>query len=82
MTKAARRTCGRPRSTKHITVGVALIVVFGWALYWPLRDKKLLSDPGGARWGYMVLLLLGVVLMLLESWLGGKLVYRLGVGVQ
>ena len=73
----------------HITVGIALIIVFGLALYWPLKDKRLLSDgsPGqgtrqGARWGYLALLLLGVGLVLLESWLGGQLVYKLGVGVQ
>ena len=69
----------------HITVGIALIIVFGLALYWPLKDKKLLTEgaPGrGHRWGYLALLLLGVGLVLLESWLGGQLVYKLGVGVR
>ena len=64
----------------HITVGIALIIVLGLALYWPLKDKKLLSE-GAHRWGYLALLLLGVGLVLLESWLGGQLVYKLGVGV-
>jgi uncharacterized membrane protein len=73
----------------HITVGIALIIVLGLALYWPLKDKRLLSDGSpqqgarpGALWGYLALLLLGVGLVLLESWLGGQLVYKLGVGVQ
>jgi uncharacterized membrane protein len=69
----------------HITVGIALIIVFGLVLYWPLKDKRLLSDGSpqqGYRWGYLALLLLGVGLVLLESWLGGQLVYKLGVGVQ
>lgn len=65
----------------HITVGIALIVTFGLALYWPLRDKKLLSG-GNGRWGYLALLVLGVALVLGEGWLGGQLVYKLGVGVR
>jgi uncharacterized membrane protein len=64
----------------HITVGIALIVVFGLALYWPLKNKQLLSG-GAGRWGYLALLLLGALLILVESWLGGQLVYKLGVGV-
>jgi uncharacterized membrane protein len=69
----------------HITVGIALIIVFGLALYWPLKDKKLLlkgAPRQGYRWGYLALLLFGAGLVLLESWLGGQLVYKLGVGVQ
>ena len=75
----------RDTINSHITVGIALIIVFGLALYWPLKDKKLLTEgaPGrGHRWGYLALLLLGVGLVLLESWLGGQLVYKLGVGVR
>jgi len=79
----------RDTINSHITVGIALIIVFGLALYWPLKDKKLLSEGAprqgyrrGHRWGYLALLLLGVGLILLESWLGGQLVYKLGVGVR
>jgi uncharacterized membrane protein len=71
----------RDTINSHVTVGIALIIVFGLALYWPLKDKKLLSERAH-RWGYLALLLLGVGLILLESWLGGQLVYKLGVGVQ
>jgi uncharacterized membrane protein len=71
----------RDTINSHITVGIALIIVFGLALYWPLKDKKLLSERAH-QWGYLVLLLLGVGLILLESWLGGQLVYKLGVGVR
>ena len=71
----------RDTINSHITVGIALIIVLGLALYWPLKDKKLLSESAH-RWGYLALLLLGVGLILLESWLGGQLVYKLGVGVQ
>jgi uncharacterized membrane protein len=65
----------------HITAGIALIVTFGLALYWPLRNKQLLAQTR-SRWAYGALLLLGVALVLIESWLGGQLVYKLGVGVQ
>ena len=66
---------------QHITAGIALLVAVGLALYWPLRNKRL-WDAGTARWGYLALLLLIAVLVGIEGWLGGKLVYELGVGVR
>jgi uncharacterized membrane protein len=66
---------------QHITVGVGLIVVFGLILYWPLRDRKLLTAGRGKRWGYLALLALGAAMLILEAWLGGGLVYKMGVGV-
>ena len=65
---------------QHITAGIALLIASGLALYWPLRNKKLWSTP--ARWGYLALLAAIVLLVLVESWLGGKLVYEFGVGVK
>ncbi len=65
---------------QHITVGIALLIAVGLALYWPLRNKKLWTTS--AKWGYVGLLAVIVVLVLVEGWLGGKLVYHLGVGVQ
>lgn len=65
---------------QHITVGICLIVVFGLALYWPLRNRKL-WQPSGARWAYLALLAAGAGLLLWDAWLGGQLVYHLGVGV-
>ncbi|MCX6031443.1 MAG: DUF2231 domain-containing protein [Chloroflexi bacterium] len=65
---------------QHITAGVALLVVVGLALYWPLRDKKLFT--GRIPRPYLVLLLAGVALVFVEGFLGGKLVYQLGVGVR
>ncbi len=66
---------------QHITAGIAALVAFGLALYWPLRDKKLFA-PDRVPWLYLALLLAGVGLVLVEGWLGGKLVYHLGVGVN
>lgn len=65
---------------QHITAGVALLVVLGLALYWPLRHKRLTYSS--ARWGYLVLLALVVLLVMVEGWLGGKLVYHFHVGIR
>ena len=65
---------------QHITAGVALVIAVGLALYWPIRNKgRWISS---ARWGYLALLVVIVGLVILESWLGGKLVYQYGVGVR
>jgi uncharacterized membrane protein len=95
---------------QHITVGVSLLVVFGLALYLPLRNRGLWnrdSEPAPRQTGgfqqsrairpqralrtqrasrnqravFTALLVIGAGLILLEGWLGGKLVYSLGVGV-
>ncbi len=65
---------------QHITAGIALLIAAGLAIYWPLRVKRLWDSP--ARWGYVALLAVIVLLVLVEGWLGGKLVYELGVGVN
>jgi len=65
---------------QHITAGIALLIASGLALYWPLRNKKLWTTP--ARWGYVALLVAIVLLVLMEGWLGGQLVYEYGVGLR
>jgi len=66
---------------QHITAGIALLVALGLALYWPLRDKKLLFGTR-RRWAYLGWVLLAAVLTLIAAGLGGQLVYGLGVGVR
>lgn len=66
----------------HITAGILLGVAVGLALYWPLRNKHLSAGDGPARWGYLALLAVIVVLVLVEGRLGGQLVYDFGVGVR
>jgi uncharacterized membrane protein len=63
----------------HITTGIALVVALGLALYWPLRDRQVFTRH---RWSYIGLLLFVAALVVVESWLGGKLVYELGVGIR
>lgn len=66
---------------QHIGAGLALLVVLGLAIYWPIKNRALMSNSR-RRWLYFALLGLAVALVLLESWLGGKLVYTYGVGVR
>jgi uncharacterized membrane protein len=62
----------------HITVGIALLVLLGYAVYWPLQNRNVWTQR---RWLYLALLAGIAALVLLESWLGDKLVYQLGVSV-
>jgi uncharacterized membrane protein len=64
---------------QHITVGITLLVLLGLALYWPLQNRSVWTQH---RWAYVALLAGVAVLVIVESWLGGKLVYQLGVGVN
>lgn len=66
---------------QHISVGIALLAALGLAVYWPIRSKGLPAGPL-SRWLYGALLILVVMLVALEGWLGGRLVYQYGVGVR
>ncbi len=79
--RAADTLAVRDTVNLHITVGIALLIVFGLALYWPLKQRDLWRT-GSQRWAYLAWLLLGALLVLVEGWLGGHLVYTLGVGVR
>lgn len=65
----------------HIAVGFALIAVYGLVLYERLRSALAL-DNAAARRRLLFLLVLGLILVAVEGWLGGRLVYELGVGVR
>lgn len=65
---------------QHITAGIALVIAVGLAIYWPVRSKKLWQT--NSKWGFVALLAVIVLLVLVEAWLGGKLVYQYGVGVK
>ena len=64
----------------HIAVGFGLVIVYGLLLYERLRMPRVLDLPD-KRWRLLLLLALGIVLVVVEGWLGGRLVYVLGVGV-
>lgn len=63
----------------HITSGVALMVVGGLLIYMRFRWPDVLHRH---RWPYLGLMALGVVLVSVTGWLGGELVFGLGVGIS
>lgn len=65
----------------HAAVSIAALLVFGQALLRYRRDPGLLDDAGRRR-GYLALLLGGSALLVAGGWLGGHLVYSLGLGTQ
>lgn len=65
----------------HAAVGVTLLVVYGQALLRRRRNPRILDEPV-QRVSYIRLLVLGAALVILDGWLGGHLVYALGVGVR
>lgn len=65
----------------HIAGGLALIVVYGLALYERLRAADVLDEPSKRPW-LVLLLAVGVALIVVSAGLGGRLVYEFGVGVR
>lgn len=65
----------------HIAAGFGLLILYGLLLYERLRDPAVLDQPRRRVW-LLALLLAGLALLTMEGWLGGRLVYDLGVGVQ
>ncbi len=65
----------------HIAAGFGLIVVYGLVLLERLRSPDALDSPK-RRVMLVLLLVLGIGLIVFEGWLGGRLVYDLGIGVQ
>lgn len=64
----------------HAFVNVAAVVVYGQALLRRRRNPAILADAA-ARRSYLGLHTIGAVLILVGGWLGGHLVYALGIGV-
>lgn len=64
----------------HAVLGFVLLYVYGQALLRRRRDPQVLDGP--RRRDYLLLLISGVILLLLDGWIGGHMVYRLGVGVD
>lgn len=63
----------------HAFINVAVVVVYGQALLLRRRRPGLLDDAA-ARRGYLGRHLLGALLLIVGGWLGGHLVYGLGLG--
>lgn len=65
----------------HAIAGVAVIVVY-WQAWQQRRRNPALLDDQTQRRGYLGLLIAGVLLLVVTGWLGGQMVYSLGVGVD
>ncbi|MFV9506838.1 MAG: DUF2231 domain-containing protein [Oscillochloridaceae bacterium umkhey_bin13] len=65
----------------HAFSNLAAVAVYGQALLRLRRQPNLLTDPT-ARRGYLQLHAIAAALLVLGGWLGGYLVYQLGVGVR
>lgn len=65
----------------HAFANLAALVVYGQALLRCRRQPDLLTDPT-ARRGYLWLHAVGAALLLGGGWVGGHLVYVLGLGVH
>jgi uncharacterized membrane protein len=65
----------------HIAASFGLLIIYGLLLYERMRSPDALDQPR-RRWLFIGLLALGLALLTVVGWLGGKLVYDLGVGVQ
>jgi uncharacterized membrane protein len=65
----------------HAVVGLAILVIY-WQV-WQIRRRSpgVLADVA-ARRGYLVRLAIGLVLLVVDGWLGGHLVYVLRLGVS
>lgn len=65
----------------HAFANLAAMVVYGQALLHRRRRPTILDDAE-ARRGYLWLHAVGALLLIVGGWLGGQLVYRLGLGVS
>ena len=64
----------------HAVLGLALLIVYGRALLWRRRNPAILA--GSERRRYLVMLIVGASIVAIDGWVGGHLVYQLGLGVR
>lgn len=64
----------------HALSGAAIAVVYWQAWQMRRRSPDLLATP--ARRGYLARLAIGSALLVLSGWIGGHMVYELGIGIR
>ncbi|MBI3803997.1 MAG: DUF2231 domain-containing protein [Nitrospirae bacterium] len=72
-------TEARQTATYHMGIGIALAILYFANLLF--RNWGFIGE-NQTPWGPVILNLVGVLLIGIQGWLGGELVYRYGVGVQ
>ena len=65
----------------HAGVGLAILVVY-WRAWQARRRRPAILDDPLARRGYLARLAIGLSLIVIDGWLGGRLVYVLRLGVD
>jgi uncharacterized membrane protein len=70
----------RQAVNRHITGGVALLIINGLVVYYRFRWPDVLTNS--RRWPYLALMAAGVAVVVITGRLGGILVYDLKVGVR
>ena len=65
----------------HALAGIATLVVY-WQAWQIRRRNPAVLDTAASKGNYLRWLGLGFALLVVGGWLGGHLVYQLGVGVQ
>ncbi|GAB4117759.1 MAG: DUF2231 domain-containing protein [Roseiflexaceae bacterium] len=65
----------------HAISGGLLLVVYWQAWQIRRRNPHVLSDPAQQR-GYLSRIFLGTGLLVLSGWMGGHMVYELGIGTR
>lgn len=73
------RTEARQIATYHMGIGVVLAILYFANIL--LRDWGIIAE-NMKPWSVVILNLVGVLLIGLQGWLGGELVYRHGIGVE
>jgi uncharacterized membrane protein len=66
----------------HALSGLALTLLFGQALLERRRDPTILKQASPRRRAYLTRIALGCLLVVVSGWLGGYLVYGLGLGIE
>jgi len=64
----------------HALAGCLLLVVY-WQAWQQRRRQPDVLDDRRARRSYLARLALGLLLLVVDGWLGGQLVYGLGIGI-
>jgi uncharacterized membrane protein len=65
----------------HALIGAAILVIY-WQAWQIRRRNPAILEESPARRGYLARLALGAILIIVDGWLGGHLVYTLRLGVQ
>lgn len=65
----------------HAALGIAIVIIY-WQVYQRRRRHPAILDDVQGRKSYLRLLAMGALLIMIDGWLGGYLVYtfRLGIG--